>query len=180
MTLIFSDNSLREFLNFRGEILKHFSEKGYECHVIAPLNCEIPEKFRKKNIHYIDIKLDRGGNNPIADFNYMFKLLSLYRKIKPDYIFHYTIKPNVYGTLAAKALRIKSCAMVPGLGYAYFKENLKTKFARFLYHFSLRKSHKIITLNKEIYNILLSHKIGSTDNLILLPGGEGVNLNEYK
>ena len=59
-----------------------------------------------------------------------FCLLGIYRKERPDYIFHFTIKPNIYGTLAARLLGIHSTVMVAGLGFTFSHGGWASKMAR--------------------------------------------------
>lgn len=63
--------------------------------------------------------MSRSGKNPFQDLKYYHVLRTTYKKEKPDYIFHYTIKPNIYGTLAASMCKICSSAMIAGLGYPF-------------------------------------------------------------
>lgn len=98
---------------------------------------------------------------------------------KPNYIFHYTIKPNIYGSLAAAILRIPSTAMIAGLGYVFTGNNLGCKIARILYRFAMRFPEKIFVLNQYNRDVIVSTKIAEKDKIILLPGGEGVNLDKF-
>ncbi|MCH5228167.1 MAG: hypothetical protein J1F16_10215 [Muribaculaceae bacterium] len=181
MKLLFVDNSLKELMIFRGDVINHFLNLGYEVNVIAPDNLENPEKLYPffKKINYFPVKLDNVGNNPIHDLSYTFKLFKLYKNIKPDYIFHYTIKPNIYGTLSAKALKIKSCSMIAGLGSCFSNNGIGDRIARFLYRLSLKYSDKVLVLNQSNYTFLIENKYLSSDKIILLEGGEGVNLDKF-
>ena len=125
-------------------------------------------------------KLERSGMNPIKDLNYFFSLLNIYRSEKPDLVFHYTIKPNIYGSLAAKLCGIPSVAMVTGLGYAFSHKGLKTFVARSLYKFALKFPCKVFVLNEANMAKLLSLKILKEEQAILLKGGEGINLETFK
>ena len=176
MKIVFCDNSLKELLNFRGEIIRHFVSLGHSVFLIAPknTNISIPE-----GCILIESSLDRGGTNPIQDLKYLLFLQNIYYKIRPDIVFHYTIKPNIYGSIAARICKIKSVAIVTGLGYVFNHNNLKSKVARSLYKIGLKFTDKIITLNQHNFNTLLNLNIVSKEKLILLPGGEGVNLSKY-
>ncbi|MCH5230102.1 MAG: hypothetical protein J1F12_08955 [Muribaculaceae bacterium] len=181
MKIIFSDNSLKELLNFRGDIINHFLKNGHEVIILAPNNLENPiEKYPFfDKVSYIPLKLDSVGNNPLKDIKYFLNLLYLYKKNKPDYIFHYTIKPNIYGSIAAKLLNIKSTAMVAGLGSCFSNYSLGDKIARALYKLGLRFSDKILVLNEYNYSFLKNNNFVNQDKLILLPGGEGVNIENF-
>ena len=104
----------------------------------------------------------------------------IYTEEKPDYIFHYTIKPNIYGTFAAKSCGIRSSAMIAGLGYVFSRKNIPNKIARYLYKAALRYSEYVLVLNKSNRDFLIDRKIVPREKIILLSGGEGVNLNHFQ
>lgn len=177
MKILFCDNSLRELSNFRGEVVDYYLKIGAEVILVAPKNSDkIPENA---NIRYIPIELSRSGMNPIKDLLYMRTLIHIYKQEKPDYIFHYTIKPNIYGTLAARWNRIPSSAIVAGLGYIFFKKNFVCRFVQFLYKFALTFAENVMVLNSASRDVLLYRKIVRPDKLIHLTGGEGVNLTHF-
>lgn len=101
--ILFCDNSLRELLNFRKEIICHYASNGYDVVLVAPQNMDIYQ-WELPNIRFVPVIMNRSGTNPIEDLKYFFRLKRIYAKEKPDYIFHYTIKPNIYGTFAAQKL----------------------------------------------------------------------------
>ena len=95
-------------------------EEGYKVSVIAPVDKYIHYKKEFPNIVHIPLKrLDRDSINPFKDLRLTGELGSIYKKIKPDIILHYTVKPNIYGGIAAYLNKIPSIAVVTGLGYAF-------------------------------------------------------------
>lgn len=176
MKILFCDNSLKELLNFRGDVIKHFIEKGDDIILVAPQNLNNPLTL---DIKFIPIKISRGGMNPFHDLALFFRILQIYKKEKPDYVFNYTVKPNIYGSFAAKILRIPSTSMVSGLGYAFNHNDIRSKVARILYRLALNLNNNVIVLNEDNLNHLIQENILKRDKAILLPGGEGVNLIEF-
>lgn len=175
--IIFCDNSLRELINFRGEIINDYARNGHKVILIAPINSDY--SLKEPNIRIIPIEINRSGMNPFSDLKYFLKLLAIYRREKPDYIFHYTIKPNIYGSIAAKISKTPSTAMIAGLGYVFTDNSLGSKIARFLYRFSMRFPEKVLILNKYNREVLIEKKIASDEKIILLKGGEGVDLTKF-
>ena len=181
MKLLFSDNTIWGLINFRGNVFRHFYECGHEIVLVAPgdesteMKTHIPDYVR-----FIPVKLDRTSRNPFADLQYMLHLVKIYRKERPDWIFHYTIKPNIYGTIAAKMLGIKNVAMVAGLGYTFSAHGLTNMISRMLYRFALGFALKVFVLNTENRDILASLGIVSYDKMILLKGGEGIDTNSIQ
>lgn len=176
--ILFCDNSLCDLLNFRVDVINSYAFDGYEIVLVAPSTTDFQNGIA--NIRYIPIYFNRSGMNPLSELKYMWNLIKIYRTERPDYIFHYTIKPNIYGTLAAKLCGIPSSAMIAGLGYVFDHKGLGTAIARFLYRFALKFSHKVLVLNTYNRDILIKKHIAKPNQIILLPGGEGINLEKFK
>ena len=109
----------------------------------------------------------------------MFQYFQIFRRERPDIVFNYTIKPNIYSSIAAKWCGSKVICMVAGLGYMFEGSGLIKKLGLKLYKYGLNMAEKVLVLNKMNYDKLKDSHIVSTDKLILLKGGEGVNLNAY-
>ena len=176
--ILFCDNSLKEQLNFRGDVINNYAADGFEVVLVSPLNCDFRPAY--PNIRHIPIELNRSGMNPLKEFRYFKTLYHIYRKERPDYIFHYTIKPNIYGSIAAHLCRIPSTAMIAGLGYVFNKKGLGSWVARELYRFALRFPEHVFVLNSRNRDIVLKERMVTAHQLILLSGGEGINLEKYQ
>lgn len=178
--IIFSDNTLWGLLNFRGEIIEHYIKKGDQIILIAPqdehteLLAEVP-----KNVTFMPVKMERNKTNPFSDLKYFINVFKIYKKEKPDYIFHYTIKPNIYGSIAAKLNGIKSSAMMAGLGYSFRNNNFVSKVGRFLYKIGLLCTDNLFLLNADNVDEILKRKICNKNKINFLKGGEGVNLAKF-
>lgn len=179
MKIIFSDNSLSCLLNFRGPVIEHCISLGYEIVLVAPQDGKCDLLKIPQSVRYIPIVLDRTGINPWKDLRYFMQLFRIYRSERPDYIFHYTIKPNIYGSLVTGILRIKSSAMVAGLGYVFSKNTFSNRIARLLYKIALHFSDKVFVLNQSNRDTLLQYNIANEKKLIWLKGGEGVDLQRF-
>lgn len=179
MKLMFVANYMWDIYIFRAGVLRAMVADGHEVIVVAPDDKRIEIEKVIPGLRSINIKLNKRGMNPIEDIKLSYELYKLYRKEKPDLIFHYTIKPNIYGTLAAKFARMRSIAILTGLGYSFIQNTLISKVAVALYKFSLRFSKEIWVLNTEDKEVLLQKKIGSRDRIFILPG-EGIDCERFK
>ena len=181
MKVLFCDNGLNPFLNFRGYVASHFHAKGYEVALIIPESTCNDNNLGKtpEYLHLYKVQMNRNGSNPFDDIIYYKTLLRLFKEITPDIIFTYTIKPNIYGSIAAHHLKIPVVAMVAGLGYAFSCNSLKHKLGRILYKYGLRKANKVIVLNQSNLEILKNNGFVRPENIILFEGGEGVDLNHF-
>lgn len=177
-TVLFSDNSLWGCLNFRGYIIDRFIKDGYKVVIAAPndsfIRAEIPEKAV-----YEPVKMERTGNNPLRDFSYMMSLRKIYKKHNPSVVFHYTVKPNIYGTLAARMLGIPSVAMVTGLGYVFANESITAKIARNMYKSALQFANRVLFLNEDNYKQMLERGMVKREKSHVMEGGEGVNVSDF-
>lgn len=179
MKICLTDNSLMLNLNFRGDIVKKFLKKGYQVTIIAPRDENISIKKFDKRLKFIPLEVSRRGKNPFADLKYCKKLYDIYRKEKFDIIFLYTIKPNIYGNIAAKLSKIKSVSIIPGLGHLFIEETLSTKIVEILYKIALNFASEIWFLNQEDKNEFLKRKLLKKNKSYILPG-EGINLQKFK
>lgn len=175
--IAFVDNTLWGLLNFRGDVIKALYEEGNNITLIAPFDSNISLK-EYQGVNYIPIKLSRKGKNPFQEIKYLFSLYRIYRENKFDLIFHYTIKPNIYGNIAAKLNKIKSISIIPGLGHLFIKESVTTKIAEKLYKFALSFSKEVWFLNKDDKELFIKRKLINKEKIKILPG-EGINLEKF-
>lgn len=175
--IIFCDNSLRELVNFREDVFNAYAKAGYNVHLIAPKNIDYAPLF--PNIKLIPIHLSRGGMNPISELHYLLNLIYLYRTIKPVFIFHYTVKPNIYGSFAAWLSRTPSACMIAGLGFLFSASGIKASIGRTLYKLAMKIPCKIFVLNEMNKQLLIEKKLATHEQIVFLRGGEGINLKKF-
>jgi len=180
MLFIFCDNSLNLFLNFRGSIAEHFNRLGYDTALVIPSYGCTEEQLRKApsylTIHQVD--MEPAGMNPFSDYSYYRTLRRLFSRLRPDIVFLYTIKPNIYGALAAHSLGIPAVAMVAGLGYVFGGNTIRHKIGRLLYKYGLSKASNVLVLNSANRDVLCDRFVDRS-KLILFEEGEGVDLTSY-
>jgi len=157
--------------------VKAMLAKGYEVHTIAPVDGFTHHLTKAGCIHHA-IKMDSRGINPIKDVALIVELWSIYRSIRPDIILHYTIKPNVYGSLAASMLGIPSVNNVCGLGTVFLKKNLLSAVALFLYRWTFRYPKKVFFQNPDDRDLFVSKNLVSKSSTDLLPGS-GIDLERF-
>jgi len=170
-------NTSWNIYNFRMNFVKALIADGHEVHTIAPHDDYSHYLVEAGCIHH-DLKMDSRGANLIKDSLLVFELLSAYRRIKPEVILHYTIKPNVYGSLAAAILRIPSINNVCGLGTIFLKKNLVSSIAIALYRFAFRFPKKVFFQNPDDRNLFINKKLISSSAADLVPGS-GVDLSRF-
>lgn len=170
-------NTSWNIYNFRLNLIKSLQQEGHEVHTFAPRD-EYTDRLIENGCIHHDIRMDSRGANPFKDLALVFELFFLYKRIRPDIILHYTIKPNVYGTLAAALLKIPVVNNVCGLGTVFLKDDLVSKVAMFLYKISFHLPRKVFFQNADDLKLFLDRNLVPANTVDLLPGS-GIDLNKF-
>ncbi len=174
--IIILDSFDRELINFRGALISTLVDKGHQVFACAP---EISEETRCALINIgaecHEVALDRTGMNPIRDIRTTIQLSSLFKKLKPDIFFSCTIKPVIYGSIAAKLADIpKIFSMIEGLGYAFSGMGIKSRVVGFiaccLYRSGLRFNQNVFFLNTDNIKIFIDKKLVTKQQATMLNG----------
>ena len=170
-------NSAWAAYNFRLDIIRYLCKKNYQVLVIAPED-EFADLLRREGCIYVGIRFNNRSENPLRDYGLYIQLKKIYRQYRPDLIFHYVIKPNIYGSLAASVYSIKSVAVVTGLGYSFARKNWLYFIVRTLYRKAMKKSEEVWFLNNEDARIFIDQKLVNIEKVKVLPG-EGINTDHF-
>ncbi len=170
-------NTAWSMVKFRYSLMRTMIESGHQLYVLAPGD-KYTHEIEMLGAIFIHLEMDNSGANILSDFILINKLHKIYKEIKPDIIFHYTIKPNIYGSIAANYANITSISMITGLGYTFIHNNLTSKVARRLYKFALQYSHEVWFINQDDKYYFLKSGIVDEKKCLLLPG-EGVNAQKF-
>jgi glycosyltransferase involved in cell wall biosynthesis len=175
--LLLVGNTAWSMYNFRLGVASFLKNDGYNVTIAAPPD-HTTELIRDAGFKIIDIEIDNKGVSVLNDLRLLAELLKLYRRIKPDVVVHYTIKPNIYGTIAAKIAGITSIAFVTGLGSMFIKRTLITRVIERMYQFSFLFPEKVWFLNEDDYRYFVDKGLVSRAKAEILPG-EGVNTVKF-
>jgi glycosyltransferase involved in cell wall biosynthesis len=162
--------------NMRANLGFAFQKEGYKVVFICPYDNS--SENIKEYFDYLNIDINSKGMNPFEDIKTIYNFYIAYKKIKPDIILHYNIKPNIYGTISANILKIPTINNIAGLGTLFIKQNIVTKIAKMLYKFSQRNSTKIFFQNQDDFKMFINEKIVKEDKCDVLPGS-GVDINKF-
>jgi glycosyltransferase involved in cell wall biosynthesis len=173
----------RTIYNFRGDLIREIQSKGYDVIATGPNNDGI-EYIENLGVRFEIIPLDKTGINIISDIKYTLKLWKLLKKEKPDATLGYTIKPVIYGSVAAKLAGVKNVnSMITGVGYVFTAQTFKAKIIRFfasiLYKLGLSSSTNVIFQNAVDMKEFIERKLLS-ENKCKLVNGSGVNMNRFQ
>ena len=162
---------------YRRELAERLLSMGYEVTVMSPYGDYVQEIVNIGCKHY-ETKLDRHGTNPIKDFFLILNYIKILKQIKPDMVFSYTIKPNIYGAIACRILNIPIIVNITGLGTAVENKGWKQNVTLMLYRIAFKKVKTIFFQNNENMQFFCDRGLYVKKHK-LLPGS-GVNLNRFK
>ena len=170
-------NTSWNIYNFRMNIVKALTDQGYEVLCIAP-----PDQYSTKliadQVKYVPVAMENRGVNAWKDFLLFLTLWKIFKQYKPDVILQFTIKPNIYGSLAAKLAGIPVINNVSGLGTVFLNDSLSSKVAMQLYKIAFQSPFKVFFQNSEDRDLFVTKKLIKFDISQVIPGS-GVNLNRF-
>jgi glycosyltransferase involved in cell wall biosynthesis len=170
-------NSSWNIFNFRLNLIRGIQAQGYEVILIAPYDKY--SEILKREFRYFDVKINNKGTNPVEDIGTFMEFYTIYKLTKPDVVLHFTIKPNVYGSMACRMLGIKTINNIAGLGTLFIKDNIMTSFVKLLYKFSQTKVDKIFFQNRDDYKMFILDNLVKQYKSSILPGS-GVDINKFR
>lgn len=163
--------------NFRLELVEHLLADGHQVVISSPYGERI-EDLKALGCEYREIDIARHGMNPVKEL----KLISDYKKlldqVNPDMVFAYTIKPNIYGSVACRSRKVPCVTNITGLGTAVENGGLVQKITVLLYKYAFTKVQRVFFQNTENMQFFVDHKIALGKHG-LLPGS-GVNLQRFE
>lgn len=191
MTFLLIAGYAESLINFRGPLLEALKQKGFDVHVAAPdLPLGNPTRLRLETMGCIvhSIPLNRVGMNPISDLASLIHLWQLMRRIRPECVLSYTVKPVIYGLLAARMARVpRRYALITGLGYAFQgqeggdnKRKLIRSLVQGLYGLALRGAHKVFFQNPDDQKLFKDLKILGRSTPSLAVNGSGVDVAQFE
>lgn len=178
MKILILSNNDGGLYKFRKELIEILI-KQHKVFLALPYGIFI-EPLKDMGCEYVDIEFSRKGMNPIEDIRLLKRYVLLIKKLKPDIVFTYTIKPNIYGGMACAKLHVAYVVNITGLGTAVEHNGILQIITTNLYKIGLKKAQKIFFQNVENQRFMLEKGIiDKTTNFDLIPGS-GVNLTEYQ
>lgn len=172
-------------INFRGSMLKAMKEAGHEVYGIAPLDSpNVPEQLAEMGIKFIEAPIKRKGMNPLKDFLSLLTLTRILWKLKPDTVLSYTIKPVIYGSIAARIAGVRNIySMITGLGYAFGKTSGKRgllfKLVKNMYRAGLCVNKGVMFQNPDDRDLFIQLGIISKDKAATVTNGSGVDMTHF-
>ena len=175
--IVIAANTSWNLVNFRGNIIAALIDQGYRVVAIAPRDAHSPQ-LERMGVDYHALDFRSARISPAHDARLFARYLALLWAIRPVLFLGFTIKPNIYGSLAARLLGIKVINNVSGLGTAFIKQGLITRVATALYRQALRRSATVFFQNNDDRAHFIAAGIVDPARARLLPGS-GVDLERF-
>jgi glycosyltransferase involved in cell wall biosynthesis len=191
MTRILIVGSFAESLiTFRGPLLEALVAAGHEVFACAPsASSEIRARLSAMGVTYRDVPMNRTGLNPAQDLMTLAHLIGLMRELRPEIFLGYTIKPVIYGALAAAVAGVpRRYAMITGVGYAFAAgpedqspgRRLIGHIARSLYGLGLGVCERVFFQNPDDRDLFVSLGLIKDATRTVIVNGSGVDLSHYE
>ena len=172
----------RTTYNFRGDLIKSMQALGHSVIVTGP-NKDDVDGVLALGVEFREIPVSKNGTNVFSDLKYMKNLKKLMKAEKPDVVLGYTVKPVVYGSMAAKKAKVKNInSMITGGGYTFTAKSFKAKLIGFvvraLYKKGLKCSNNVIFQNQDDLEEFVAKKLVKREKCTVV-NGSGVNMQKF-
>lgn len=178
MKILLSVNLAWNALNFRAGLIRGLIAAGHEVVVAAPPDSDAAH-VEALGCRLVPLPMDNGGTSVLRDLALLRRYVAVMRLERPDVFLGYTVKPNVYGSLAARLAGIPVVNNIAGLGAAFINPGLLTRVVRLLYRWALRRSHVVFFQNPDDRDLFVADGLVQLPQTELLPGS-GIDLARFQ
>ena len=175
--IIISANTAWNIVNFRSTLIKKLVAEDLDVIILAPYD-ESVDRLIDLGCIVKNLPMESRGTNLIKEILLFVSYIKVFMTENPSAYLGFTIKPNLYGSIAARICKIPTINNITGLGTIYIKKSWKTVLANFLYKIALRESVKVFFQNQDDLNYFLARKIVPPDVADKVPGS-GVDLVKF-
>lgn len=176
--IILISNTSWSLYKFRAGLIRRLVEEKNEVILLSAAD-QYVDDLKKLGARFIPLKYMMGkGLNPLRELLLINELNILYKTERPDIVFQYTIKPNIYSSIVATRLNIPVIAVITGLGYTFINRGIVPRLAKSLYKAALKRVNKTWFLNVDDQNSFVTANLVDINKTSVIPG-EGINCELY-
>jgi glycosyltransferase involved in cell wall biosynthesis len=176
-TIVLSINTSWNLVNFRSNLIARLQREGFAVVALSPLD-EHSAALIAMGVRHIAIAIDSKGLSPLRDLMLAYRYWRIMKTVRPVAFLGWTIKPNVYGSLAAHALGIPVINNISGLGTAFIKLGPITRVVQRLYRTALTRSATVFFQNRHDRDLFVTQRLVTLARTVLLPGS-GIDLAQF-
>ncbi len=178
-TVVIAANSDWNIVTFRQNLVRAIEAAGYKPLIVAAPDAAAEERMGGLGVERIRVDVDRSGLNPFADLRLLLQYRRILKDRAPIALLGFTIKPNIYGCLAARFARVPAIANISGLGTVFLRSGLLEKLVVPMYRLALSRAKIVYFQNPDDRELFIRKKIVHPEKARLLPGS-GIDLNSYR
>jgi glycosyltransferase involved in cell wall biosynthesis len=175
--VVLAINAAWNIANFRSGLIRGLQADGWEVVAMAPRDAHVP-RIEALGCRFVDMPMHAGGTNPWHDWRLYRRYRAALAAERPTAYLGFTIKPNVWGSLAAQRLGIPVINNIAGLGTAFIRTGWLTAVARTLYRAGLRRSHAVLFQNDDDRRYFIDSGLVDAARTGRVPGS-GVDLAHF-
>lgn len=177
MKILFTTNTAWNILNFRLPVVRVLLARGDVVAFMSPYDDTVA-RLESVGMRYIPLEMDNKGLNPVRDAGLAIRFWQCFRSERPDVILSWTIKNNIFGALAAKAVKIPFIPNVSGLGTAFLSGGTIQYIAETLYKVAFKNLNTVFFQNEDDRELFIQRRLVTIDQAELL-SGSGINLQHF-
>lgn len=178
MKIVATVNAAWNLVNFRMGVLRALIAQGHEVVAVAPEDPVSRAALEQAGIRLVALPMDSAGVSPVRDLALLANFRRVLARERPAVMLGYTIKPNVYGSIAARTLGIPTLNNISGLGTGFMRAGLLNRVVRGLYRVGLAGAHTVFFQNGDDLAQFASLKLVRPEQATLLPGS-GIDLARF-
>lgn len=183
MEVMIIAGNARSLIANRGDLIRDMRASGLEVAAAVPTADYLPE-VEELGITIYPVEMGRTGINPLHDLKYLLALRRLLRQVRPKVVFGYTIKPVVYGSLAARLAGVpRMYSMITGLGHVFTTENVRNrqlqKVIGVLYRLGLSANRRVFFQNPDDLQEFLDRGMLKDRSKAVRTYGSGVDMQRF-
>ena len=175
--LLITTNTTWNLVNFRSGLIAALVSRGFDVVAVAP-DDEYRDRLRELGCRYVPLNMDNQGTHPVKDALLLWRYFVVLRRERPAVILSYTVKPNIYASLAARFTGVTVINNVSGLGTAFLRGGWLGGIVCSLYRVALRRSHRVFFQNEEDRQVFIEKRLVAPARTGLLPGS-GIDLVHF-
>jgi glycosyltransferase involved in cell wall biosynthesis len=176
--IVVAANSAWNLVHFRAGLVRALADAGYEVVAAAPPDPASQAAIAALFSRCIRIPIDRSGLNPVADVRLLGRFVRLLRRERPAAFLGFTVKPNVYGCLAARLTGVPAIANVSGLGTAFLSQPMLQGIVERLYRLAFAKTAIVFFQNDDDRDLFVGRRLVRASQARLLPGS-GIDTRHF-
>ena len=176
--VVVAANSSWNIVNFRIGLIRALERAGYEPVVVAPPDAAAEPRMAELQVERVALGIDRSGLNPLADLRLLGNYRRILKRLRPAAFLGFTVKPNIYGCIAARSLGIPAIANISGLGTAFIRPGPLRAIVTLLYRVGLSRVAVVFFQNPDDRELFIERRMVRADQARLLPGS-GVDLDRF-